>query len=228
MLEFRWVLLGLGALLVVGVYLWSRGVFKRRAHVELTHSRSEPTMDVEFTRPHSLDQPLPAQTNFESDVGADLDADSTPTQGPRNRTPNAPERVVALRLIPRDGQLSSEKAVLALRGAGLRHGRYGIFHRIAGVQGDDAAFSVASLTEPGSFDLANLAETTIAGLSLFVVLPGNGDPVERFDMMIEAARSLAVELDADLHDERGSSWSVQRERYVREEIIEYRHQLERR
>jgi len=31
-----------------------------------------------------------------------------------------------------------------------------------------------------------------------------------------------------LHDERGSSWSVQRERYVREEIIEYRHQLERR
>jgi cell division protein ZipA len=133
---------------------------------------------------------------------------------------------VALRLIPRDGELSSERAVLALRGAGLQHGRYGIFHRLAdGV--DEALFSVASLTEPGSFNLANLSETTIAGLSFFIVLPGEGDPVARFDTMIETARALAVELDADLHDERGSSWSIQRERYVREEIIEYRHQLER-
>jgi hypothetical protein len=30
-----------------------------------------------------------------------------------------------------------------------------------------------------------------------------------------------------LHDEGGSSWSVQRERYLREEITEYRHKLER-
>jgi cell division protein ZipA len=133
---------------------------------------------------------------------------------------------VALRLIPRDGELSSERAVLALRGAGLQHGRFGIFHRLADGVGE-ALFSVASLTEPGSFNLANLSETTIAGLSFFVVLPGEGDPVARFDTMIETARALAVELDADLHDERGSSWSIQRERYVREEIIEYRHQLER-
>jgi cell division protein ZipA len=134
-----------------------------------------------------------------------------------------------LRLVPRGDELTSERAVLALRAEGLRHGRYGIFHRVTeDSRNDDALFSVASLTEPGSFDLANLADSTIAGLSLFVVLPGTGDPVARFDMMIETARALAVELDAELHDERGSSWSVQRERYVREEIIKYRHQLERR
>jgi hypothetical protein len=45
--------------------------------------------------------------------------------------------------------------------------------------------------------------------------------------MVDVARSLARTLDADLHDEKGSSWSVQRERYVREEMIEYRHQLNR-
>ena len=209
MWELRWVLLGLGALLVVGVYLWSRGLFKRRARSEFPHPRSEPTMEEPAT-----DLDLPA-------------AEPSPQQQhkPSRRTP---ERIVALRLIPRGDELSSERAVLALRGAGLQHGRYGIFHRIAEQQGDDALFSVASLTEPGSFDLANLAETTIAGMSFFVVLPGTGDPVARFDMMIETARSLAVELDAELHDERGSSWSVQRERYVREEIIEYRHQLQRR
>ena len=46
--------------------------------------------------------------------------------------------------------------------------------------------------------------------------------------MVETARALSVELAADLFDERGSSWSGQRERYLREEIIEYRHQFERR
>jgi FtsZ-interacting cell division protein ZipA len=60
------------------------------------------------------------------------------------------------------------------------------------------------------------------------VLPGNGDPVARFDAMVETARALSVELAADLFDERGSSWSSQRERYLREELIEYRHQFERR
>jgi cell division protein ZipA len=122
--------------------------------------------------------------------------------------------------------LSGERAVEALRNAGLEHGRYSIFHRSIGT--DREAFSVASLTEPGSFDVDNLADTTIAGLSFFVVLPGSGDPVTRFDAMVETARALSVELAADLFDERGSSWSSQRERYLREELIEYRHQFDRR
>ena len=77
-----------------------------------------------------------------------------------------------------------------------------------------------------AIDLNNIDGTTIAGLSFFVVLPGLGDPVARFDSMVEIARALSVELAADLFDERGSSWSSQRERYLREEIIEYRHQFE--
>ncbi|HEX5046899.1 MAG TPA: cell division protein ZipA C-terminal FtsZ-binding domain-containing protein, partial [Gammaproteobacteria bacterium] len=112
-----------------------------------------------------------------------------------------------------------ERAVSALQSVGLEHGRYGIFHRMIVDRHDEPAFSVASLTEPGTFDLNNLGGQTIAGLSLFVVLPGEGDAVARFDAMVETARALSVELEADLHDERGSSWSVQRERYIREEII---------
>ena len=137
-----------------------------------------------------------------------------------------PERVVALRLVPRGDELSAERAVAALRNAGLEHGRYAIFHRQLGTNRE--GFSVASLTEPGSFDLDHLDDATIAGLSFFVVLPGDGDPVSRFDAMVETARALSVELAADLFDERGSSWSSQRERYLREELIEYRHQYERR
>jgi cell division protein ZipA len=138
----------------------------------------------------------------------------------------APDRIVTLRLVPRAEEVPTARAVAALRNAGLEHGRYAIFHRQLGANRE--GFSVASLTEPGSFDLERMDGTTIAGLSFFVVLPGNGDPVERFDAMVETARALTVELAADLFDDGGSSWSSQRERYLREELIEYRHQFERR
>ena len=211
MWDLRWVLLGLGALLVVGVYLWSKSLGGRRLFPDTSRRvRAEPTIG-------------------ESASVADAASASTPPAEPApepRKTSHAPDRVITIRLIPRvDEELSTERAVAALTEAGLTHGKYGIFHR-DGEEGEPA-FSVASLTEPGSFDLANLRETTIAGLTFFVVLPGTGDPVARFDAMVETARALSVELAADLHDERGSSWSVQRERYLREEIIDYRHQAER-
>lgn len=209
------MLLGLGALLVVGVYLWTKGLGGRRLFPDTSRRvRAEPSIG----EPASVAGGDAASNRLDPAVAAE------PAR--RRSSHAAPDRVITLRLIPRgDDELSTERAVVALTGAGLKHGKYAIFHR-EGVDGEPA-FSVASLTEPGTFDLANLRDTTIAGLTFFVVLPGIGDPVARFDAMVETARALSVELAADLHDERGSSWSVQRERYLREEIIEYRHQAER-
>ena len=210
MWDLRWVLLGLGALVVVGVYLWTKSLGGRSLLPDaLRKKRSEPSFDDDA----GVASPPP-------DLAAPVAAEPA-----RKPSRSAPDRVITLRLIPRGEELSTERAVTALTGAGLKHGRYGIFHR-DGVAGEPA-FSVASLTEPGTFDLASEQDATIAGLSFFIVLPGLGDPVARFDAMVETARALSVELQSDLHDERGSSWSVQRERYLREEIIEYRHQAER-
>jgi cell division protein ZipA len=137
--------------------------------------------------------------------------------------PAAVESIVTLRLVPTAGALQANQVILALRAAGLRHGQYGIFHKHASALSDDVLFSVANLKEPGSFDLSRLNETRIPGMSFFMVLPGVGDPVERFDQMVATARDLARELESELRDENGSSWSIQRERYVREEIIEFLH-----
>jgi cell division protein ZipA len=194
------------------VYLWSRGILSRKLLPTLPSRK-------ERTEPRVGDEPAPTPA---SDEPPSLVA----TVSDAERARPSPDRIVALRLIPRAAELTSERAVAALRSAGLEHGRYAIFHRPLGANRE--GFSVASLTEPGSFDLEHLDGSTIAGLSFFVVLPGAGDPVARFDAMVETARALSVELAADLFDERGSSWSSQRERYLREEIIEYRHQFERR
>jgi cell division protein ZipA len=213
MWDLRWVLIGLGALVVVGVYLWSKGLLSRALpRGTRRQQRSEPTIgDAPASEPPTAVDPAPKE------------APAVPRKQPRG----APERIITLRLIPRGEELPMARAVLALKALGLEHGRYGIFHRILEHPRGESAFSVASLTEPGTFDLNNIGDQTIAGLSLFVVLPGEGDAVARFDAMVETARALSVELEADLHDERGSSWSVQRERYIREEIIKYRHHSER-
>jgi cell division protein ZipA len=83
----------------------------------------------------------------------------------------------------------------------------------------------ASLVEPGSFDLANIKDQQIPGISLFLVLPGPIDSVESFDLMMTAARALAQSLDGELLDESGSTLSIQRERYLREEVIQYQHSI---
>lgn len=212
MWDLRWVLLGLGALVLVGVYLWSRGIVSR-AMLPTLPSRKQQRTEPSIGEPPSA-APAPQQPSLVETVSEE------------EKARPAPDRIVTLRLIPRGAELPAERAVAALRNAGLEHGRYAIFHRQLDTNRE--GFSVASLTEPGSFDLEHLDRTSIAGLTFFVVLPGIGDPVSRFDAMVETARALSVELAADLFDERGSSWSSQRERYLREELIEYRHQFDRR
>ena len=200
MTELRWVLLALGVLLIVALYLWGRGLPQRWLGPLFSVRKS---LESEDRVEPEIDEPEPPEPP------------AAPKQAPT-------DSIVTLRFIPNRSEIACDKVILALRSAGLKHGRYGIFHMHSNELDDEPMFSVASLTEPGSFDLTRLSETRIPGMSLFMVLPGTGDPVERFDRMVATARELARELDGELRDEKGSSWSIQRERYVREEIIEYR------
>ena len=216
-MELRWVLLGFGAVVILAVYLWGKGVFRSAERSHEVRRRDEPRFDKDAPETEG-EEPV----DF-PEVSIDQER---PKATAHKATMRTPEKVVALRLIPREESPTGERTVLALRKVGLEHGRLGIFHRIADQDAANPLFSVANLTSPGSFNLSDLANTQIPGLSIFMVLPGAGDPVERFDAMLETARSLAHELDVELFDEKGSSWSVQRERFLREEMIQYRHRLE--
>jgi cell division protein ZipA len=214
MSELRWVLIALGAVVIGLTWALSSGrVFHALSRLWGSTRR---TADPEPLTDDSADDDSDADTA----AGAAVDVHLQQSHG-------APiDRVVTVRFFPRAESLNAEEALLALRAAGLRLGDYGVFHMYADEDERDTLFMVSNLTEPGSFELSNLAEATIPGMNFFLVLPGTGDPVERFDRMVDTARSLARSLDAELRDERGSSWSIQRERYVREEIIAYRHQME--
>ncbi len=214
----RWILLVFGVLVVVGVYFYSRRQEEKQDE-EASLGRREPTLlgddgyevpDVE-AEPFTVDESEPVAVDDSEEPEPEVSGD-------------APQKIVTLRLVARGSDaFAGDELILSLRGIGMRHGKFGIFHRIDGEDDDRTIFSAASLVEPGSFDLANIAEQEIPGISLFLVLPGPVEGVEAFDMMMEAARTLAQSLDGDLLDESGSTLSIQRERYMREEIVQFEH-----
>ncbi|MDJ0906977.1 MAG: cell division protein ZipA [Woeseiaceae bacterium] len=204
----RWLLLFFGILVIAGVYLYSRRERNKADEEPAPEQRLAPTLGDEY-------EPEPAPEAVET-VAAPLEA-------PQEEAGVQP-RIVTLRLIARDGgAFKGDELVLSMRGIGLRHGKFGIFHRYDGNDEERTVFSAASLVEPGSFDLANIKDQEMPGISLFLVLPGPVEAVEAFDMMMEAARTLAQSLDGELLDESGSTLSIQRERYMREEVIQYQH-----
>jgi len=207
----RWLLLVFGLLVVAGVYWYSRR--------EASRPREEPA----GTRREPILETPREPGEFESDEETDA---SEPTAGaaPDDPEPAPPEKIVTLRLVAANGgAFAGDKLALALRGAGMRHGKFGIFHFYDRDDENRVVFSAASLVEPGSFDLANLREQKFPGISLFMVLPGPLEGAQAFDRMMGAARELAQTLDGELLDETGSTLSIQRERYMREEVIQYQH-----
>jgi len=206
----RWLLLLFGILVIAGVYLYSRRERDKPEKEKVASPRVAPTIGAEDTDSAESD----------SDIVVTADSDDTVDEGQGD----VPRKIVTLRLIARNGgAFPGDNLILSLRGIGLRHGKFGIFHRFDGNDESRTIFSAASLVEPGSFDLANIKDQEIPGISLFLVLPGPVDGVEAFDLMVTAARALAQTLDAELLDESGSTLSIQRERYMREEIIQFQH-----
>jgi cell division protein ZipA len=200
MTQLRWVLLVAALLILLALFLWTR--YRSRV--------------LERFR-------LPART-VTTESGVASSARQEPTLAPRVPAPALPDKIVTIRILSRAGApFRAEDLVLALREAGLRHGRFGIFHAHVSDSDDTPVFSVASLTEPGSFDLTRVHTDVYQGVSLFLGLPGPVEGVTAFESMVNAARAVAKRLDGNLVDEHGSTLSVQRERYLREEVIQFQH-----
>ncbi len=211
----RWLLLLFGVLVIAGVYIYSRyqrAGSDKALSAQTSRERVEPSLGDEI------------QAEDRTDDGA----------GQRLATPDAehesddPEqKIVTLRIVAgNQGAINGEELALSLRGIGMRHGKFGIFHRYDGSDEDKVIFSAASLVEPGTFDMTTIREQEIPGISLFMVLPGPVDGAQSFDLMIAAARTLMQSLNAELLDESGSTLSIQRERYLREEVIQFEHSIQ--
>jgi cell division protein ZipA len=204
MAELRWLLLAAG-ILVLAVIFW---VGRRDA------AGKSPLSITALKR-------LPSLGRDRSSANGDfIDGQALPGQS----STGAVRRIMTVRLTARgNGTFGGEALLLRLREAGLRHGRFGIFHKHDPKNEDVVLFSVASLVEPGSFDLARMTGERFPGISIFLSVTDTGDGIAAFDAMLSTSRTLASALDGELLDENGSRLSVQRERYLREEVIQLQH-----
>lgn len=215
MAELRWLLLVVGLAIVAGIYFFTRFKPRLDKRIGSLAPRREPTIGRDSSTPIESSR-APVDNETESQPGSE--------ESPEIPSP-AEVKIVAIRLMARkESGFPADKLILAMRELGLKHGEFGIFHRPCGEEERYNAFSVASLVEPGSFDLTKIKTEAYPGVSIFMMLPGARDGVEIFDDMLTTSRSLARELDGELLDEQGSSLSVQRERYLREEVIQFEHQ----
>jgi cell division protein ZipA len=163
-------------------------------------------------------------------------ADPAPTLQPRAEAPPPPElsapasnttdlqRIVTIRVCTvGEARWSGARLMAALETNGLAFGRYQVFHR---KHADGRSlFCVASLIEPGTFDIAEMADQEFRGITLFAVLPGPVQPVETMDELLATARGLAEELSGMVQDGKGMPMSPQRAAALLEDIARFQAML---
>jgi cell division protein ZipA len=239
--EFRWILLGFGLLLIGGIWWWgARRPDQAPGNAELRESSSDSSVENNRSMPAARDwavsplEPLSIRTaDFEPVPVLDTPmlahaepVAPTPPAANAANAANAAERqkIVTIRVCaPGDERWSGAQLMTGLERHGLSLGRYQVFHRNH-VDGR-SLFCVASLVEPGSFDISTMAEEEFRGITLFAVLPGPLEPLDTFDELVATARGLAEELSGMLQDAKGIALSVQRAAALREDVERFQARL---
>ena len=84
---------------------------------------------------------------------------------------------------------------------GFKFGEHDIFHRHVNTNGKGPIlFSLTNLFKPGTFDIDNMENFSTQGLSLFMMLPIEGEAQQVFNMMHNAARKIAEEFTGKILD----------------------------
>jgi len=144
--------------------------------------------------------------------------------GPHASTASEQQKILSFRVSARGaGRWSGRELMAALDAQGLAFGRYGVFHR------NDAEgrslFCIASLIEPGSFDVARMPDQEFRGISAFAVLPGNAAPLPTFDALLATVCGLAEALTGIVQDARGATLSAERAHELREDVVQFQARL---
>ncbi len=211
MRPMQWALLLIGAIGAIAVYVMSR----RKAPPPRPQRRAPAAAPSVLTPGAGA---ADAQNKDQLDMFSRLgEFDEFGVGKPRKRvqpgmenTANAPvveavaapgaveDKLVVLLIAEREGTaIFGPKIHTALRDHGLVYGDKKIYHLM---QDRRPVFSVASLVKPGTLDPAEQRGFSTPGLSMFMLLPGPEAPNKAVASMLATARSLALQLNADVFD----------------------------
>ncbi|MDP5131830.1 MAG: cell division protein ZipA [Paraglaciecola sp.] len=142
---------------------------------------------------------------------------------PKAKPAEIAQEVLVLNVKAAEGHPIQGAALLPmLLTLGFKFGDQDIFHRHVNANGKGPVlFSLANMFKPGNFDIDNLENFTTLGISLFMILPIEGDPHQVFNMMHNAARKIADEFSAHVYDGRRALLTKQSLQQYVEKIREF-------
>lgn len=191
-----------------------------RAAAPATPQAAAPAMPMPPSAPRPVPA-MPATTQAASKLRTSAE-NSDRLAAVTPQTPNASEtqKIVTVRVCAAGDALWPGAALMAaLEVHGLAFGRYQVYHRKH--SDGRSIFCVASLIEPGAFDVARMAEQEFRGVTVFAVLPGPLEPLQTVDALLATARDLARELSGTMQDAKGVSLSPQRVASLREDVAHF-------
>lgn len=196
----------------------ARNLVKRKKS-ESNKKRQEPKIAEDQMRIDFDDAPVP-----KDETAAESGAKNSKSN--QQASPQPQQEVLVLNVKVAEGENIAGAALLPmLLTLGFKFGEQDIFHRHVNSNGKGPVlFSLANMFKPGNFDIDNLENFTTQGISLFMILPIEGEPHQVFNMMHNAARKIADEFSGQIYDGRRALLTKQSLQQYVEKIREFERQ----
>jgi cell division protein ZipA len=207
------------------------GAFAEQARKLVQRKKPDITKAVPKRREPKLGGSRLAEDQMRIDFdepGLKAEPDMVPENPPAKQSESkaVSQEVLVLNVKAPDNKPIPGSALLpSLLTLGFKFGDQDIFHRHVNSNGKGPVlFSLANMFKPGVFDIDNIETFSTQGVSLFMILPIEGDPHQVFNMMHNAARKLADEFGAQVLDGRRSALTKQSLQQYVEKIREFERQ----
>lgn len=160
----------------------------------------------------------PVEPEVQPAAASAVPVNASPARRPRASTPR---KILVIRLAAGPARIPGNKLRAAFDAQGLTFGKYEIFHYVH--TDGQALFSVASMVEPGSFDLTHMDATPFPGVTLFAQLPASISGLDVLEELLRNAKLLQSAVGGTLQDERGALLNSPRIQRLRQEVIDFEH-----
>ena len=131
--------------------------------------------------------------------------------------------VLVLNVTAKKGRLIMGEHLLSLmQGLELEYGERKIFSkRTDDAEGGSILFNVASMLQPGTFDLNNMGNFATVGVTLFLALPSPISSFEAFEEMLQTAQDLVRSIDGELRDDQRNMMTGQTIEHYRQRVRDF-------
>jgi len=205
----RLILIIVGALVLLGLYLWER----RRDSGEELDEEDDPDESDTARRGWFKKEPQIAG------LAKGHEAEETDGESERQDDDEAP-LLIQLSVAKRTGEFAGPDLLDVAESCGLHPGDMNIFHCLD--EFDDGTriyFSMANMVKPGTFPFEDMEQFSTPGMMLFAQLEGYPEDLTILEEMIATARKLANSLGGDVLDNTRRPLTVRKEEEMRTAVL---------